>query len=76
MASVPPDFADLCGAPHFAHVVTVNRDGSPQSSPVWFRPERVSADGSVESVYFTGAVRVAREARLGGKRSRRRRFSG
>ncbi len=70
MASVPADFADLCGAPHFAHVVTVNRDGSPQSSPVWFRPETVNPDGSVESVYFsTGkgfrkSLNIQREPRV------------
>ncbi len=64
MASVPPDFSDLCGAPHFAHVVTVNRDGSPQSSPVWFRPERVSADGSVESVYFSTGKRFRKSLNM------------
>ncbi len=64
MASVPADFADLCGAPHFAHVVTVNRDGSPQSSPVWFRPERVNSDGSVESVYFSTGKRFRKSLNM------------
>ncbi len=52
MASVPAEHADLVGAPHFAHLVTVNPDGSPQTSPIWIRPERVSADGAVESIFF------------------------
>ncbi|MDE2986897.1 MAG: TIGR03618 family F420-dependent PPOX class oxidoreductase [Chloroflexota bacterium] len=64
MAVVPPDFADLCGAPHFAHVVTVNRDGSPQSSPVWFRPEQVNPDGSVESVYFSTGKRFRKSLNM------------
>ena len=64
MASVPADFADLCGAPHFAHVVTVNRDGSPQSSPVWFRPEQVRPDGSVESVYLSTGKRFRKSLNM------------
>ena len=64
MASVPAEFADLCGAPHFAHVVTVNRDGSPQSSPVWFRPEQVNPDGSVESVYFSTGKRFRKSLNM------------
>ena len=64
MAIVSPDFADLCGAPHFAHVVTVNRDGSPQSSPVWFRPEQVNPDGSVESVYFSTGKRFRKSLNM------------
>ena len=57
MASVPAEHADLVGAPHFAHLVTVNRDGSPQSSPIWIRPHRVSADGAVESIFFVTGLR-------------------
>ncbi len=57
MASVPHEFADLVGAPHFAHLVTVNRDGSPQSSPIWIRPELISADGAVESIFFVTGLR-------------------
>ena len=64
MASVPPDFADLCGAPHYAHVVTVNRDGSPQSSPVWFRPADVNRDGSVASVYFSTGKRFRKSLNM------------
>ena len=64
MASVPPEFADLCGAPHYAHVVTVNRDGSPQSSPVWFRPEDVNRDGSVASVYFSTGKRFRKSLNM------------
>ncbi len=70
MASVPAEFANLIGAPHFAHLVTVNPDGSPQSSPIWIRPERVSADGAVESIFFvTGlgyrkALNMRREPRV------------
>ncbi|MXX80104.1 MAG: TIGR03618 family F420-dependent PPOX class oxidoreductase [Chloroflexi bacterium] len=57
MASVPAEHADLVGAPNFAHLVTVNRDGSPQSSPIWIRPDRVSADGAVESIFFVTGLR-------------------
>lgn len=64
MTSVPADFADLCGAPHFAHVVTVNRDGSPQTSPVWFRPETVNPDGSVASVYFSTGKRFRKSLNM------------
>ena len=56
MAAVPSQLADLVGAPHFAHLVTVNRDGSPQSSPIWIRPDRVADDGSVESIFFVTGV--------------------
>ena len=70
MASVPADFADLCGAPHFAHLVTVNRDGSPQTSPIWIAADDVEADGSVSSIWFsTGkgyrkSLNMAREPRV------------
>ena len=64
MTAVSPDFADLCGAPHLAHVVTVNRDGSPQSSPVWFRPETVNPDGSVSSVYFSTGKRFRKSLNM------------
>ena len=57
MASVPAEHADLVGAPNFAHLVTVNRDGSPQSSPIWIRPDRVSADGAVDSIFFVTGLR-------------------
>ena len=56
MAAVPSQLADLVGAPHFAHLVTVHRDGSPQSSPIWIRPDRVANDGSVESIFFVTGV--------------------
>ena len=57
MASVPAEHADLCGAPHFGHIVTVNRDGSPQSSPVWIIPARVADDGSVEAIRFSTGLK-------------------
>lgn len=57
MGAVPADFADLCGAPHFAHLVTVNPNGGPQSTVVWFRPEKVEADGSVSQVLFSTGYR-------------------
>ncbi len=53
MTTVPADFADLCGAPHFAHLVTVNPNGYPQSSPIWIIPGAVNADGSVASIRFS-----------------------
>ena len=56
MGSVPADFADLCGAPHFAHLVTVNPDSSPQSSPIWIMPARVADDGSVAAIRFSTGV--------------------
>ncbi len=34
-ASIPPDARDLFDATTFAHVATVNDDGSPQTTPVW-----------------------------------------
>ena len=37
MATIPADFRDLVGAPHFAHLATINTDGSPQSSPIWVK---------------------------------------
>ena len=39
LPSVPESHAALLGAPHFAHVCTINTDGSPQSSPVWLNRE-------------------------------------
>ncbi len=57
MASVPAEHADLVGAPHFAHLATVNRDGSPQSSPIWIRAGRVSDDGAIESIFFVTGLR-------------------
>ena len=35
MTAMPAEYHDLIGAPHFAHLVTVNKDGGPQSSPIW-----------------------------------------
>ena len=64
MTAVPPQLADLVGAPHFAHLVTVNRDGSPQSSPIWIRPERVAADGSVESIFFVTGLRYRKSLNM------------
>lgn len=57
MGAVPAEYADLCGAPHFAHLVTVNPNGGPQSTVVWFRPETVEADGSVSAVLFSTGYR-------------------
>ncbi|MCG3220095.1 MAG: PPOX class F420-dependent oxidoreductase [Candidatus Heimdallarchaeota archaeon] len=33
--SIPEDYEDLLLNPNFAHVATVNPDGSPQVTPVW-----------------------------------------
>lgn len=46
MAKIPDSHADLIGAPHFAHLATVNADGSPQTSVIW-----VQRDG--DDVLFT-----------------------
>ncbi len=64
MASVPPDFADLCGAPHFAHVVTVNPNGYPQSSVVWIMPGQVNDDGSVESIRFSTGLKYRKSLNM------------
>ncbi len=36
-AAVPASHADILEKLGFAHVATIGSDGSPQSSPVWFR---------------------------------------
>ncbi len=60
---IPNDYRDLVGAPHYAHIATVNADGSPQSTVVWVR-----ADG--DDVIFTTGARyrktrnMAREPRV------------
>ncbi len=64
MASVPPEFADLCGAPHFGHIVTVNPNGFPQSSPVWIIPGQVNADGSVENIRFSTGLKYRKSLNL------------
>jgi hypothetical protein len=33
--TIPADYCDLVGAPHYAHVATINADGSPQSTAGW-----------------------------------------
>ena len=35
MATIPASHADLLTKPAFAHLATVNADGSPQVTPVW-----------------------------------------
>lgn len=35
MANVPDTYVDLLQGVHFAHFVTLGRDGAPQVSPVW-----------------------------------------
>jgi PPOX class probable F420-dependent enzyme len=35
MASIPDDALPLLEGPHFAHVATLNADGSPQVTPFW-----------------------------------------
>lgn len=35
MAAIPASHADLLTKPAFAHVATLNPDGSPQVTPVW-----------------------------------------
>lgn len=36
-ATLPPSHVDLLERPTFAHFATIRPDGSPQSSPMWFR---------------------------------------
>lgn len=36
---IPDIYADLLGAPHFGHLATVNKDGTPQSTPIWLLRE-------------------------------------
>jgi len=38
MATIPASHADLLTKPAFAHLATVNADGSPQVTPVWIDP--------------------------------------
>ena len=33
---VPEEFKDLLEKKSFAHLATLNADGSPQNTPVWF----------------------------------------
>lgn len=35
MAELPPDVADLLGERNYAHLATIEPDGSPSSRPVW-----------------------------------------
>jgi PPOX class probable F420-dependent enzyme len=35
MATIPASHADLLNKPAFAHLATLNADGSPQVTPVW-----------------------------------------
>ena len=63
-SAVPAEFADLVGAPHFAHLVTVNPDGSPQSSPIWVRPGRVNDGGGVETVEFVTGPRYRKSLNM------------
>jgi PPOX class probable F420-dependent enzyme len=35
MAAIPPSHADILAKPAFAHLATLNADGSPQVTPVW-----------------------------------------
>jgi PPOX class probable F420-dependent enzyme len=35
MATIPSSHADLLNKPAFAHLATLNADGSPQVTPVW-----------------------------------------
>ena len=48
--AIPVEYRDLIGAPHFAHLATINRDGSPQSTVIW-----VQRDG--DDVLFTTGAR-------------------
>ena len=47
---IPHEYRDLVGAPNYAHIATLNADGSPQSSVVW-----VQLDG--EGVLFNSDAR-------------------
>lgn len=39
MIQVPESHADLLSQPLFGHLATINSDGSPQVTPVWFKFE-------------------------------------
>ena len=47
MAEIPASHADLVGAPHFAHLATLNPDGSPQASVIWVRRDPASPTETV-----------------------------
>ncbi|HUI25646.1 MAG TPA: PPOX class F420-dependent oxidoreductase [Candidatus Kryptonia bacterium] len=36
MATIPPQYRDLLNKKAFGHLATLNPDGSPQVTPVWF----------------------------------------
>ncbi|MCC6718387.1 MAG: PPOX class F420-dependent oxidoreductase [Acetobacteraceae bacterium] len=65
MAEIPAAFQDLLSNPRaFAHLATVNADGAPQVTPVWFdvRDGKVrvnSARGRVKSRNMHEGARVA-----------------
>jgi len=65
MSEIPDAFNDLMTSPKaFAHLATVNPDGAPQVTPVWFDMAggklRVnSAKGRVKSRNMTEGARVA-----------------
>ena len=65
MAEIPAAFADLMANPNaFAHLATVNADGAPQVTPVWFdvhqgRVRVNSAKGRVKSRNMTEGAKVA-----------------
>jgi PPOX class probable F420-dependent enzyme len=65
MADIPAAFQDLMTSPRaFAHLATVNPDGAPQVTPVWFdmKDGRVrvnSARGRVKTRNMVEGARVA-----------------
>jgi PPOX class probable F420-dependent enzyme len=63
MPGIPEAFSDLVGAPHFAHLVTLNPDGGPQSSPVWVARDGDDVLFSTDATYRK-ARNMRRDARV------------
>jgi PPOX class probable F420-dependent enzyme len=63
MTAIPTEYHDLIGAPHFAHLVTVNKDGGPQSSPIWIVRDGDDVLFATDATYRK-AKNMARESRV------------
>ncbi len=63
MATIPESHADLIGAPHFAHLATVNADGSPQTSVIWVQRDGDDILFTTDATYRKGH-NMRRDARV------------
>jgi PPOX class probable F420-dependent enzyme len=60
--SIPTDYEDLLNNPNYAHVATINPDGSPQVTPVW-----IDYDKAKNEIYVNTAKgrKKARNMKVG-----------